>query len=92
MASAGAWGVRGPADVCLCRRGVCGSRALGAAAASAESTGCCYLTGVHEIAILRDIFGHLSVFWALFGGFLGEVSTFIAPVAVFVDTCLIFPS
>ena len=44
-------------------------------------------TGVHEIAILRDILGHLSAFWALFGGFRGEVSTFFAPKADFMDTC-----
>ena len=44
-------------------------------------------TGVHEIAILRVFSGHLSAFWAVFGCFAGEVSTFIAPEADFVDTC-----
>ena len=44
-------------------------------------------TGVHEIAILRVISGHLSAFWAVFGCFAWEVSTFIAPEADFVDTC-----
>ena len=41
MAAAGAWGVRGPADVCLCCRGVCGGRALGAADAGAGGSKAC---------------------------------------------------
>ena len=41
MAAAGAWGVRGPADVCLCCRGVCGGRALGAADAGAGGGKAC---------------------------------------------------
>jgi hypothetical protein len=43
--------------------------------------------GVQQIAILRVFPVHLSAFWAVFACFPGEVSTFIAPVADFVDTC-----
>lgn len=44
--------------------------------------------GVQKNAILRDISGHLSRFLGEMRCFRGQVPTFIAPVAVFLDTCL----
>ena len=41
LAAAGGEDVRGPAPVCLCCRGVCGGRALGAADAGAGGSKAC---------------------------------------------------
>ena len=45
------------------------------------------MTGVQKYAILCDICGYLSGFLADNGCIAGEVSTYIAKEAVFVDTC-----
>ena len=44
--------------------------------------------GVQKIAILRSFFGHLPLVFAEMRCFGRQVSTFIAPEADFVDTCL----
>ena len=45
------------------------------------------MTGVQEIAILRNNCVHLPLIFAQMGSLGRQVSTYIAPVADFVDTC-----
>ena len=64
-----------------------GKRAQAPAQPPHRRARCILRTGVHKNAILRNITGHLSAFLAYFAYCPGEVSTFKAPEAVFVDTC-----